>query len=78
MHLSRMAADGQMPDDAQIFGWKDGKDRPDEITDDDELLHAWAHNKLCLGVRTNKDGILHTPWGSLRPASALKTTNAAD
>jgi hypothetical protein len=57
LELSKMAGSGRMPEDALIFCWKDGKSRPDEITDDQEfvvLLQEWADDRLRVGVRTSK------------------------
>ncbi len=49
--LIRMAA--EMPDDAVIYGWRDGC-RPanaDAITDNDELMAAWARDRCVVAVR---------------------------
>jgi hypothetical protein len=71
LQLSKMAASGYMPEDAKIFCWKDGKDRPDEITEDAELMRAWRNDRLCIGVRTSKDGKFAADSGMMQAAGLM-------
>ena len=77
MQLSKMAEAGQMPEVAQIFWWADGKDRPDEITDDIELMRVWADDKVRIGVRASKDGNFTADSGLLQAAGLMPKSGHA-
>ena len=53
--LVKMVVAGQMPDDAMIYGWPNGG-RPanaDAITDNDDLMAAWARDRHHIVVRVD-------------------------
>jgi hypothetical protein len=51
--LTKMAADGQLPHDAIVYGWKDGTKPPnaDDITENHAAMKAWAEKRFGIGVR---------------------------
>ena len=77
MQLSKMAEAGQMPQVARIFWWADGKDRPDEIIDDIELMRVWADDKVRIGVRASKDGNFTADSGLLQAAGLMPKSGHA-
>ena len=66
-----------MPEVAQIFWWADGKDRPDEITDDIELMRVWADDKVRIEVRASKDGNFTADSGLLQAAGLMPKSGHA-
>lgn len=52
--LTKMREAGAMPDDAIAFGWPGGGEPANAVdTDDDELMAAWAKDRLSIGVRVD-------------------------
>jgi hypothetical protein len=52
--IQRICAQSKhLPDDAEIYGWPSVPKPPnaDEITDNDELMSAWAETRLKIEVR---------------------------
>ena len=47
---------GQMPNNkAYVIGWFDGSKPKNAIdTDDEELMAAWAEDRICVGVRVQR------------------------
>lgn len=48
--LTEMAQSALLPDDAIIYGWRDGL-KPVNAVDNDELIAAWAKERICIAVR---------------------------
>jgi hypothetical protein len=53
--LTHRAQSGQMPDDAIVFGWRNGCRPPnaDDITSNNELIASWAKDRLSIVVRVD-------------------------
>jgi hypothetical protein len=60
--LTEKAQSDQMPDDAIVYGWGDGLRPPnaDAITSNNEVMAAWARNRLVIEVRVDprSDGLM--------------------
>jgi len=54
-YLCQWAQSGEMPEDAIIYGWPNGKRPPDadQTIDDDALMAAWAKDRMIIAVRVD-------------------------
>jgi hypothetical protein len=68
--LIGMFESGRIPDDAILYGWPASGRPPnaDQIISDDELIAAWASDRLIIGVRVaaQNDGYLRVDSDMLR------------
>jgi hypothetical protein len=68
--LIAQARSGQMPDDAVIYGWPNGRrpDHADDTVGNHELMDRWAETRLRIGIRVDPrdDGMLRLDSDILR------------
>jgi hypothetical protein len=60
--LTDAARSGRMAADALVYGWNGGRRPPDAVdTSNDEVMAAWARDRLTIGVRVDprNDGRLY-------------------
>ena len=74
--LTAAASAGEMPADAIVYGWRDGRrpDNADATLSNDALMQRWADSRIVIALRVEQrnDGMLTIDSDLLRQAGLVK------